>query len=296
MRYKEQFISESLMRKYVLDNIKLASLYQQDLKLTQNQRIDLANMILSFELGKDFVILPEDVVELATQKISYAELEKEFKLSFDRLIINFIETVKQPADIGGQIFKWEGEKFVAHENHKTELNIIGFIFDKDMDENNQEIIIITTIIKEPFGYIKRTLSMILKDTKENKPIELYWLLALKCVLFLNSRNVSYVPYNGGTKTNLERERQGKPPLPVDFHWIRIEKTKEIQDHIASGKRRLHSGFNYQFDVRGHWRRFLSPRYTNKRGTKVWIEPHKKGCGLYIPARYLLESKEAKGNE
>jgi len=41
-------------------------------------------------------------------------------------------------------------------------------------------------------------------------------------------------------------------------------------------------------VRGHYRHLRSPCFTHKQGQKIWIPPHLRGDGLFIPKTYTIE--------
>jgi hypothetical protein len=47
---------------------------------------------------------------------------------------------------------------------------------------------------------------------------------------------------------------------------------------------------------GHWRRFLSPRFVNKRGQKTWIAPHINGEGLMPPQIFEITQSKDKQNK
>lgn len=70
----------------------------------------------------------------------------------------------------------------------------------------------------------------------------------------------------------------------------------MEDLPPETKHRLHPGYNFTFDVRGHFRQFNSDRFVNKQGTKVWISPFKKGHGIYIPKRYYADWLQGKPTE
>jgi hypothetical protein len=109
--------------------------------------------------------------------------------------------------------------------------------------------------------------------------------ALNIILYLTSSNIEY---RGWNKENAKRIRMGASPLPPDFYWCKIHYPEFIRKMTTKNKNNLHPGYNYMFDVRGHYRLLQSERFKDKRGLKIWIAPFKKGHGIYIPHNYFYD--------
>jgi len=108
--------------------------------------------------------------------------------------------------------------------------------------------------------------------------------------FLNCRNVHLKPEGTSRKHNKKLILQGQSPIPPPYYICHVDIPKFIyKKELKSGVRRI---FNYRFDVRGHFRSLVSPKWTHKRGQMIWIPPYVKGSGEYIPKTYeFAERKE-----
>lgn len=107
--------------------------------------------------------------------------------------------------------------------------------------------------------------------------------------FLNCKNVHLKPEGISTKRNRKRVVEGLPPMPPPYYVCRVDIPKSIYKKVAiSGVAR---SFDYQFDVRGHFRTLKSERYVHKRYQMIWVPSFKKGTGEYIPKTYVFGRME-----
>ncbi|RPI76020.1 MAG: hypothetical protein EHM47_00855 [Ignavibacteriales bacterium] len=103
-------------------------------------------------------------------------------------------------------------------------------------------------------------------------------LITNLLLFLNEpRVIIYIKESN----NERRAKKGLIPIPSQLKTkIEVGLENYIEKIYFNGL--SHSKLGFSFWVRGHWRRFLSPRFVNKRGQKTWILPHISGEGLMPP--------------
>ena len=113
-------------------------------------------------------------------------------------------------------------------------------------------------------------------------------LTINLINFINSNEtVEYAPIYKSNKQQKKYFQKTGKKLPPLFYLLKVKYPKE---YIIGGvKGQPHSGYSYQFDVRGFFRYLKSPRYKNKRGQIIWINSFKKGRGVYIPKNYLVDS-------
>jgi len=127
-----------------------------------------------------------------------------------------------------------------------------------------------------------------KDRLGEKGIQLIWgVLAL-----LNSENIIKKQYLGKTSSDREAVKNGTR-LPEPFYICQVEDPATKYLDLKRFNRAVRDGYNFEFDVRGHWRHLNSEKYTTKKGEKIWISPYKKGHGVYIPKRYAYERTTGK---
>lgn len=114
--------------------------------------------------------------------------------------------------------------------------------------------------------------------------------AVQIINFINSTDyIEVSPTWKSIKSKEKYEQKFSRPLPPDFYMLRIKYPKDfIQGKVSEGSPK--SPYRYQFDVRGHWRCLLSKKWTHKRGQVIWIPNFRKGRGVYIPKRYVVDSK------
>jgi len=82
--------------------------------------------------------------------------------------------------------------------------------------------------------------------------------------------------------NLKRVHRKQIQMPTK---VFIRATGDLKRYISNN----HSGWKltHKFEVRGHWRRFLSAKFTNKQGEKTWIKPYMKGDGIKVKKEYIV---------
>jgi hypothetical protein len=102
---------------------------------------------------------------------------------------------------------------------------------------------------------------------------------LNLLLFLNEPRVTY--YTQESTNNEKKFKKGLIPIP-SLLKTRIEYTFEQQIESIYFNSLGQSKLGYAYEVRGHWRRFLSSFYINKQGQKLWILPHIRGQGILVP--------------
>jgi hypothetical protein len=113
-------------------------------------------------------------------------------------------------------------------------------------------------------------------------------LTVNLINFINSNEtVEYTPiYKSNKQQKKYFQKTGKSLTPL-FYLLKVKYPREII--IGGVKGQPHSEYSYQFDVKGFFRHLRSPRYKNKRGQIIWIQPFKKGKGIYIPKNYVVDS-------
>lgn len=86
------------------------------------------------------------------------------------------------------------------------------------------------------------------------------------------------------KQNQKRAKRGKVAIP---RKIVIKPKEEFRVYVDKyNKQREDFTYSHKFQVRGHWRHYMSDKYTiEKRGTKKWIKPFFKGEGILIKKDY-----------
>ncbi len=93
--------------------------------------------------------------------------------------------------------------------------------------------------------------------------------------------------NWEPKESSERKRIAKG-LPQRLPTTRVRLRGELRiylNRLLEGGRQLYS---HAFWVRGHWRHFHSPKFTNLQGQKRWIPPYIKGEGVLVPKIYEID--------
>ena len=105
------------------------------------------------------------------------------------------------------------------------------------------------------------------------------------ILFLNEPDVYLVDVQRTEEHNQKRIKRGKIPIPP---YSLVKVTGELK--IYMDKLRSENAFKYshKFWVRGHWRRFRSQKYKEKKGTKTWIKPYRKGQGILVHKDYVVK--------
>jgi len=112
-------------------------------------------------------------------------------------------------------------------------------------------------------------------------------LAMEILFYINSPNVTFEKHEGTGKTQLAAAA-GKIKKPEPYYFCMVHPPKILENLSDEERKHIRHGFNYQFDVRGHVRRYRHPRYVTMRGEEQWIRPFRKGVGLvYIPKQYIL---------
>lgn len=109
---------------------------------------------------------------------------------------------------------------------------------------------------------------------------------INTLLFFNDPEVDFISHKRSAKNKARRLSQGKMPLPDSRQVRLIGKLKKYVDGISHNLTGKH--YNYQFWIRGHYRKLSSEMYTNKRGMTIRIEPYKKGEGVMLKRTYELD--------
>lgn len=125
------------------------------------------------------------------------------------------------------------------------------------------------------------------NKRKDKSDEIVTNFVSNLLLFLNEPRVSiYIQ----SPNNERRIKKGKIPLPSLLRTkIEIGLEEYIEKVYFNGL--SHSKLGFSFWVIGHWRRLLSPKFTNKRGQKIWIAPYICGEGLMPPQIFEVKVKQ-----
>jgi len=109
------------------------------------------------------------------------------------------------------------------------------------------------------------------------------------ILFLKDREVVIVERKRDSKGQMRRVKEGKLELPSS-KLVKLEgQIKRYVDSISDGE--FKGKLSYKFWVRGHWRHLNSPKFIDKRGKVIWIEPYKKGQGVEVKHIYRVEPED-----
>jgi len=101
---------------------------------------------------------------------------------------------------------------------------------------------------------------------------------INLLLFFNEPRVTMYIID---KKKPARRKTGTIPIPSQLRTkLHYELKNYIEKIYITGQ--SHSKLGYSYWVRGHWRRFISPKFKNKQGQKTWILPHIRGEGLMPP--------------
>jgi len=139
-----------------------------------------------------------------------------------------------------------------------------------------------------YGYSDENL--INNPPKDKQANEFWYKFFLNIVRFVNFPNVILKEHNR-TEANIKRRlKKGKITTPK---FIIVKLTGELQKYIDDVYEKPKFGwhYTYSFDVKGHYRNLINPRY--KKTKKIWIEPFVKGEGKKIESLYKIQRKKIK---
>jgi len=106
---------------------------------------------------------------------------------------------------------------------------------------------------------------------------------LKILTIINAKNTELVKVDRWTVPRKHKYLGTiTKQAPEPFYILKIKVPKPRYNN--NGKEHIeHRNYSHAFDVRGHFRHLIAKRYKQKQ--VIWISPHKKGEGIYIPKTY-----------
>lgn len=229
-----------------------------------------------------------------------SKLTEELKLPFENLYINFdYLDEKEGFRLFGIYLNFVDKQFIEYTNQffqkKTGKNFINA---------KNSLVTVSALIfsKKEGGFLWCDFIINLKtgkinDRPEKKKQEKKWReiqfgkkilkdLIINLLLFLNEPRITiYIQ----EPNNQRREKKGLIPIPSVLRTrIEIGLEEYIEKIYFNGL--SHSKLGFSFWVRGHWRKFISPRFVNKQGQKIWIAPHIAGEGLMPPQVFEVTTR------
>jgi len=135
---------------------------------------------------------------------------------------------------------------------------------------------ITTFVFDSDENTQPTVKLMDNPVDEIKQLKSY---VANLLDYINNPEVVIVNKKRSTKKYLGKRQ----PKTVDV----VRLTGKLQRYIYELKRGKRFHFNHSFWVRGHWRRFESEFYKEKRGTSMWIKPHIRGSGVLMNNKYIV---------
>lgn len=115
------------------------------------------------------------------------------------------------------------------------------------------------------------------------------LFVLNFLNFINSPEVKFVTVERDEKRNEKRMMKGKVPIP-ERKIIKLDGV--LKRYVDELRNNPIWHYHYRFWVRGHFRTFRSPRYSEELiGKRRWIPPFVKGKGVLIEQSYLVDKHE-----
>jgi len=115
-------------------------------------------------------------------------------------------------------------------------------------------------------------------------------LFINIINFLNSKNIIKKPVHAIGIKKRRKLLKSKKPLPPPAYYI-CKVTDIVKPYKKSFGERAERYFTYSFSVRGHFRFLRNERFTKKRFQTIWVKPHIKGEGIFIPK---IRKKEENG--
>ena len=108
--------------------------------------------------------------------------------------------------------------------------------------------------------------------------------------FLNNPDIEFVQkqYSQNQMNTIENKSRGMAEINV------YGKLRKYVDNIANQIKDVRFLKRAHW-VRGHWMRFNSERYVNKKGQKTWVYPFIRGYGEALKKDYVIK-KEIEGGE
>jgi hypothetical protein len=232
-----------------------------------------------------------------------SKIEQEIKMPFNNIFIDtdlklnenirimgiflILVTKEDIRDLNNQYLKIAGKEFYPNLEKSDYAQCSCLFYDKERDEF---AFIDENINLNNGKHIPKVeeLNGINNDDKFDKIIRKELRnYVLNFLLFLNEPRVTmYIQ----EPNNQRRERKGLIPIPSLLKTkIEVGLENYIEKIYFNGL--SHSKLGFSFWVRGHWRRFLSPRFVNKQGQKIWIAPHISGEGLMPPQVFEVTTKK-----
>jgi hypothetical protein len=160
------------------------------------------------------------------------------------------------------------------ENNYDEVTMCNFLLDKNIYKFTLHD---TTINTDPSETDKL-------NKEEIKLISNLRTFVCNILDFMNNPDAEFIEYNKPSERLESQMNHNK----INYIYVRVTgKLKIYMDYL---KKENSFEYGHKFWVRGHFRRFKSPKYKDKVGQKIWIVPYIKGTGHLINKIYQVSDK------
>ncbi len=242
--------------------------------LSMESNRDINDELRMVELEKDLIFL----VEETDNKVFYRPLffpsifiNNDFH--FENLIIKGVYITECHTDPGTASYNL---------HHPNPNDYAIFIIVADIDEGCE--------FYANFALLDKVIGYNFLDSKEEasrmKKLAEYIRVIICNIIDMvegNDDDLNVVTIVSTKEQNLKRIKRGQIVFPTKVY---IRTKGKFKKYVSEFKREI-SKPSHSFPVRGHFRHFLSKRFTNVQGDIIWIKPFIKGMGIKIAKDYKI---------